>query len=121
MVHARDYYRQLDHQQPTRDTLTSMRALELAPHDLVLTNAYSEGYVGAVPGGKGVLDGRAPYSEPKTLKRANRLLEQSISFFADPVNQPLPPDAQGHRLRARSRPTRPCSAPPWCSRRATAR
>jgi hypothetical protein len=95
MVHARDYYRQLDHQQPTRDTLTSMRALKLGPKDLVLTNAYSEGYVGAVPGGKGVLDGRAPYSEPKTLKRANQLLEQSISFFADPVNQPLPTDAKG--------------------------
>ncbi len=95
MVHASDYYRQLDRQQPTRDTLTSMRTLRLSPDDLVLTNAYSEGFVGAVPGAHGVLDGRAPYSEPKTLKRANQLLEQSIRFFSDPVNQPLPADAKG--------------------------
>ena len=95
MVHGRDYYRQIDHQQPSRDSLTSLRALKLSPDDLVLTNAYSEGFVGAVPGGQGVLDGRAPYSEPATLKRANHLLEQSISFFADPVNQPLPTDAKG--------------------------
>ncbi len=61
----------------------------------MLTNAYSEGFVGAVPGGNGVLDGRAPYSEPATLKRANRLLEQSINFFADPGTQPLPTDVKG--------------------------
>jgi hypothetical protein len=37
-----------------------------------------------------VLDGRAPYSEPEVLKRANGLLGQSIRYFADPSTQPLP-------------------------------
>jgi hypothetical protein len=97
MVHAHDSYDQLDRQQPTREALTSLRDLRLSPDDLVLTNAYSEGFVGAVPGGRGVLDGRAPYSEPAALNRANHLLEQSITFFNAPANQPLPGDAKGIR------------------------
>jgi hypothetical protein len=95
MVHGRDYYDQLERQQPARDTLAALRDLRLSPNDLVLTNAYSEGFVGAVPGARGVLDGRAPYSEPAALNHANQLLEQSVGFFADPAKHPLPPDAKG--------------------------
>ena len=56
----------------------------------MLTNTYSEGFVGAVLDAQGVLDGRAPYSEPTTLKRASTLLDESIRFFANPLITPLP-------------------------------
>ncbi len=93
-VHGHAFYDQLDRQQPTRETLADLRALGLSPHDLVLTNVYSEGFVTAL-GGRGVLDGRAPYSEPHPLERANHLLEQSVAFFTDPTKNPLPPGAKG--------------------------
>ncbi len=95
MVHGRDAYDQLDRQQPTRDSLAALRDLGLSSRDLVLTNAYSEGFVGAVPRARGVLDGRAPYSEPAALHRANHLFEESIAFFTDPKRNPLPVDAKG--------------------------
>jgi hypothetical protein len=93
-VHGRAFYDQLERQQPTRETLADLGHLGLSTHDLVLTNAYSEGFVTAL-GGRGVLDGRAPYSEPHALAHANRLLEQSVAFFTDPAKNPLPPGVKG--------------------------
>jgi hypothetical protein len=95
MVHGLDFYDQIDHQQPSRAELSALRDLHLSGDDLVLTNTYSEGFVGTVLGAQGVLDGRAPYSEPKTLERANTLLGESIRYFADPQHTPLPEHAPG--------------------------
>jgi hypothetical protein len=95
MVHGRDTFERIDNEQPSRTELAALRGLGLNENDLVLTNVYSEGFVGAVVGADGALDGRAPYSEPKTLKRANRLLADSIRYFADPITAPLPPGAPG--------------------------
>jgi hypothetical protein len=95
MVHGRDTFDRVDGEQPSHAALAALRGLGLHENDLVLTNAYSEGFVGAVVNGDGVLDGRAPYSEPKTLGRANRLLADSIRYFADPIATPLPADAPG--------------------------
>jgi hypothetical protein len=90
VVHGRPFYEQIDRQQPTRATLAALRDLRLSRDDRVLTNGYSEGFVGAVLDAQGVLDGRAPYSEPRTLNRANRLLDESVRFFANPGFTPLP-------------------------------
>jgi hypothetical protein len=93
-LHGRTVHDQLERQQPSRETLADLRHLGLSAHDLVLTNVYSEGFVTAL-GSHGVLDGRAPYSEPHALTRANHLLEQSVAFFMDPAKNPLPPGAKG--------------------------
>ena len=85
---------------PARPPATDPRDARGSPHaralrdDLVLTNAYSEGFVTAL-GGRGVLDGRAPYSEPHALEHANRLLTRSVAFFADPAKNPLPSGVKG--------------------------
>jgi hypothetical protein len=90
MVHGDEFFDQAQRRQPTRVALQSLRELDLSRDDLVLTNTYSEGFVGAVLDAQGVLDGRAPYSEPATLKRASTLLDESIKFFANPLITPLP-------------------------------
>ncbi|MGZ6995020.1 MAG: hypothetical protein ACXVIM_07385 [Acidimicrobiia bacterium] len=90
MVHGQEFFESVDHEQPSRQDLGALRALGLKSHDLVLTNEYSEGFVSGVVGGRGVLDGRAPYSEPDTLARANDLLDESLRFFANPLTTPLP-------------------------------
>ncbi len=76
-------------QQPPRDTLGALRALALPRGAEVLTNSYSEGIVPVAAGARGVLDGRAPYTDPKLLTRANALLAASRRFFIEP-GAPLP-------------------------------
>jgi hypothetical protein len=76
-------------QQPPRDTLSSLRHLALPRDAEVLTNSYSEGIVPVAAGARGVLDGRAPYTDPRLLTRANALLTAARKFFAQP-GAPLP-------------------------------
>ena len=62
----------------------------------MLTNTYSEGFVGAVLGAQGVLDGRAPYSEPKTLERANTLLDGEHHVLRRPAGRAAARRAAGN-------------------------
>lgn len=107
-LHALPWTDSLSVQQPPRDTLGALRDLRLGPRALVLTNSYSEGFVPDVTGARGVLDGRAPYTERANLARANRLLRASIRFFAEPINRggarPLPAAGVTHVLVSTGRP-----------------
>ena len=64
------------HQQPQASDVTALRASGL-PDSVVLTNAWTEGYVPQVMGARGLLDGRAPYTYPRVLVRANHLLRKA--------------------------------------------
>ncbi len=93
----------LDVQQPATATLGQLRNLDLPAGSLVLTNSYSEGYVPVVTGARGVVDGRAPYTERGVLERVNGVLRSSIDFFAHPAPPdgaapPLPVDGITHVL-----------------------
>ncbi len=70
---------------PPADTLGALRALDLPPKSLVLTNYYSEGFVPDLLDVPGALDGRAPYTERRTLARVNAMLRRSIQFFSTPA------------------------------------
>ena len=66
-----------------------MRALErldLPSDAVVLTNAYTEGYVAEVMGATGLLEGRAPYTDAMVLNRANRLLREAKTFYRRPCH-----------------------------------
>jgi hypothetical protein len=102
---AARWTRSLHVQQPAVDALGQLRNLHLPADALVLTNVYSEGYVPVVTGGRGVLDGRAPYTERGVLERVNGLLRSSITWFADPAplgraQPPLPLPGITHVLVA---------------------
>jgi hypothetical protein len=60
---------------------------------LILANGYTEGFLPAVFGSPGLLDGRAPYTEASLLDRANTLLARSRAFFDNPLESDL--DLQG--------------------------
>jgi hypothetical protein len=72
-------------QAPSRDELAIWRSLPLTSHDVVLTNAYTEGFIADVTGAQGLLDGRAPYTFGDLLHRANRLLRGAAAFYDDPA------------------------------------
>jgi hypothetical protein len=80
-VPAADNLRRL---QPSRDHLAYARRVDLPSSARVLANAYTEGYIPMRLGGHGVLDGRAPYTIAPLLYRANRLVQESRDYFADP-------------------------------------
>jgi hypothetical protein len=71
-------------QAPTRDELATWRSLPLTSGDVVLSNAYTEGFIPEVTGAQGLLDGRAPYTFGSLLQRANELLRGAQAFFGDP-------------------------------------
>jgi len=72
--------------QPTRAAVSSLRATELPRRSLVVTNAFSEGFVPSALGRPGITDGRGPYLEgERLLRRATRILDDAHRFFADPV------------------------------------
>jgi hypothetical protein len=75
------------HQRPDRSVEKALTELEVSPNALVLTNAYTEGYVEQVMGAQGLLEGRAPYTFPDVLARANALLRESAAFYAHPVRK----------------------------------
>jgi len=62
---------------------------------VILSNAYTEGYLPAVFGLPGLLDGRAPYTEAGLLDRANRLRSEARSYFADPDASPFDLEGNG--------------------------
>jgi hypothetical protein len=71
-------------QAPSRDELATWRSLPLTSSDVVLSNAYTEGFIPDVTGAQGLLDGRAPYTFGSLLQRANELFRGAQAFFGDP-------------------------------------
>ena len=69
---------------PDRDTLAALADLPIAEDAVLLANAYTEGYLTSVTAGEALLGGRAPYTFPDLLDRANRLLRESQRFFRHP-------------------------------------
>jgi hypothetical protein len=72
-------------QRPSAAELGALRDVPIRDGAVVLTNGYSEGLVPVVTGARGVLDGRAPYTDSPLLARANTLLGRSTRFFRDPL------------------------------------
>jgi hypothetical protein len=72
-------------QRPSAQTVAELEALKLPAKSTVLTNAYTEGAVERTLGARGLLEGRAPYTFPSLLTRANRQLRDAQRFFANPV------------------------------------
>jgi hypothetical protein len=81
-------------QRPSAAELGALRKVR-EPGDIVLTNGYSEGLVPVVTGTRGVLDGRAPYTDAPLLDRANTLLARSSRFFRDPLARGAPLPCRG--------------------------
>jgi hypothetical protein len=71
-------------QRPSPADVSSLRSFDVPRRSVVLTNAYTEGYVAEVMGASGLLEGRAPYTYPRVLTRANRLLREARDFFQHP-------------------------------------
>jgi hypothetical protein len=72
------------YQRPLPSDVSALRGLELPADSVVLTNAYTEGYVAQVMGATGLLDGRAPYTYPTVLTRASGLLREAKTFYRRP-------------------------------------
>jgi len=70
---------------PTRDDLAVVRSLGIMPDDVVLANAYTEGFIPRATGSSGLLDGRAPYTFADLLQRATTLLRKARAFYAHPA------------------------------------
>lgn len=81
-VHAEH---QIGAQHPSSDTIEALSRLRLPANSVVLANGYTEGFIAQTLGGKGLLDGRAPYTFPDMLNRANSLLGEATAFFASPA------------------------------------
>jgi hypothetical protein len=75
----------LDGQRPPHDAEQALAGLHVPPRAVVLTNAYTEGYVKQVTGAHGLIDGRAPYTFPRVLNRANSLIMQAKQFYRSPA------------------------------------
>ncbi len=73
------------------ETLRDLRGLDLPEDALVLTNFYSEGFVPDLTGARGVIDGRAPYTEGPTLAKVNAEVRRAVEFFSSPSTAPDPP------------------------------
>lgn len=65
----------------------ALESLDLPPGSVVLTDGYSEGVVHATTGAVGLLEGRAPYTFPDLLERANGLLRGAEEFYRRPREQ----------------------------------
>jgi len=74
---------------PRDDRIGALRALRLPPGSLVLANSYTDGFLRANLDTPGLVEGRAPYTEARLLRRAIHLLTEAQAFFADPTG-PLP-------------------------------
>jgi hypothetical protein len=74
----------LDRQRPPPSAVQALVSLDVPPRAVVLTNAYTEGYVKQVTGAHGLIDGRAPYTFPSVLRRANSLIRQAKQFYLSP-------------------------------------
>lgn len=69
---------------PTQGDMAALRSLHIPHGSVVLANAYTEGYLRQVTGAEGLLEGRAPYTFPRVLDRANQLLEGARTYFHRP-------------------------------------
>jgi hypothetical protein len=72
-------------QHPTRSAEEGLAGLKIPPDAVVLSNAYTEGYIGQVTGAQGLIEGRAPYTFPRVLRRANKLLREARAFYNAPA------------------------------------
>jgi hypothetical protein len=77
-------------QRPDADRLAVLRDLGLPADSLVLANSYTEGFLRVVLGSRGVIEGRAPYTESRLLADANTSLDETRRFFAAPTTPGLP-------------------------------
>jgi hypothetical protein len=71
-------------QRPEADRLAILRTLDRPAGSMVLANSYTEGFLRVVLGLRGVLEGRAPYTESRLLNHANASLGEARRFFAAP-------------------------------------
>jgi hypothetical protein len=67
-----------------QEDVEALRSLDLPDDAVVLTDGYSEGVIHEVTGAVGLLEGRAPYTFPEVLVRANLLLRESAAFYDRP-------------------------------------
>lgn len=74
------------HQRPTPRAVHTLTNLKVPPDSVVLANAYTEGYIEQVMGARGLLEGRAPYTFPRLLERANTLLQGARDFYGAPAS-----------------------------------
>lgn len=94
-VRSLDPTNALDGGQPSELTLEQLRALQLRDGAMVLSNTFTQDFVKLNTPAIGLTDGRAPYLERRLLTRANRILRETSSFFADPIGQEFPWDRYG--------------------------
>ncbi len=76
-----------DRQEATRvqrEDIEALRDLGLPPGAMVLTDGYSEGVIHGVTRAHGLLEGRAPYTFPEVLDRANTVLRGAAEFYERP-------------------------------------
>jgi hypothetical protein len=71
-------------QRPAPSDVQGLASLDIPPDAVILSNAYTEGYLAQVTGAQGLLEGRAPYTFPDVLTRANALLREAKAFYAAP-------------------------------------
>jgi hypothetical protein len=83
MTRFGDYF---DGQRPTRAQLAVWQAIPATSSDVILSNAYTEGFIPDTTGAAGLLDGRAPYTFADQLARANRLFREAADFYDDPAS-----------------------------------
>jgi hypothetical protein len=72
-------------QRPSRTAEEGLARMNISPDAVVLSNAYTEGYIGQVTGANGLIEGRAPYTFPRVLRRANSLLREARAFYKAPA------------------------------------
>ena len=70
---------------PRSDDRAALEAVDVPAGSVLVSNAYTEGYLSHVTGGAGLLEGRAPYTFPGQLERSLRLLREAKAFYADPA------------------------------------
>lgn len=70
---------------PSPQLHQSLVGLRIPRDAVVLANAYTEGYLARTTRATGLLDGRAPYTYPDVLVRANTLLREARDFYAEPA------------------------------------
>lgn len=101
LVHGVPDQRRYASQQPSAASLAALTQLDLPRGALVLSNAYTEGVLRLAVGAPGLLEGRAPYTERRLLRRANGLLANASEFFASPdPKRPIPGRGVTHVLVA---------------------
>jgi hypothetical protein len=67
-----------------REDVEALGRLGVTDGTVVLTNGYSEGVIVGVTGARGLLEGRAPFTFPDVLERANGLLRGAQEFYDRP-------------------------------------